>query len=75
MSTNNRKLSTTVNGIEILNRKHPYIKWLQDQGYEPTVHGDKVWTSTYLMMDFLKEFPLKKGLRVMEVGCGWGLTK
>lgn len=24
-------------------------------------------------MDYLQEFPVKKGCRVLEVGCGWGL--
>lgn len=36
-------------------------------------HGNKVWKSSALLVDYLKEFPLAQGAKVLEVGAGWGL--
>ncbi len=61
-------------GIRIMKNSHPDIRRIRKDGGEPTIHGNKFWKSTYLMMDYLKEFPPKKGARILEVGCGWGLA-
>src|SRR5690606_16896074 len=39
----------------------------------PEIHGDKVWFSSYFIMDFLDANPPKPKSRIMEIGCGWGL--
>lgn len=38
----------------------------------PSVHGDRHWDSSYLLMDYFLHNPLKKKQRVLDVGCGWG---
>lgn len=60
-------------GIKILRHKHPSILALREQDLEPLMHGDKVWSSTYVMMDYLLAYPPPLGERLMDVGCGWGL--
>jgi predicted nicotinamide N-methyase len=42
--------------------------------HSPSVHGNRVWKSTWLLIDYLNRKGLPEGARVMEVGCGWGLA-
>ena len=60
-------------GLKILNANHPSIRQLKRDGALAEIHGNKFWNSSYLIMDYLKRNPLPKRLRVLEVGCGWGL--
>ena len=59
-------------GVTILKSNHSRIRALKKE-HEPDIHGDKVWNSSFLIMDYLDLQGLKKGSKVMEVGCGWGL--
>ena len=59
-------------GFTILRGSHPSIRALK-QDHEPEIHGDKLWNSSYLIMDYLQQQGMPEGARVLEVGCGWGL--
>lgn len=62
-----------VRGLKLLKKSHKDIRrHLKDQHY-PEIHGDKIWPSSYFIMDFLDENPLDQKARVLEIGCGWGL--
>ncbi|MFT7687426.1 MAG: putative nicotinamide N-methyase [Candidatus Azotimanducaceae bacterium] len=65
--------SRTAYGVKILNSKHKDIKALKRAGKVAEMHGNKFWNSSFLIMDYLKKNPLKKNIRVLEIGCGWGL--
>ena len=60
-------------GIRLLQSRHPEIRRLK-RLHTPSVHGNKHWTSSWLLMDYLKSRLLPEGARVMEIGCGWGLA-
>ena len=60
-------------GIRVLLSQHPEIRKLKND-YFPSTHGNKFWTSSWLLMDYFKRNSLQIGSRVMEVGCGWGLA-
>ncbi|MFH1571906.1 MAG: methyltransferase domain-containing protein [Gemmatimonadota bacterium] len=60
-------------GLTILRGSHPRVRALK-QDHEPEIHGNKLWNSSYLIMDYLQRQGLPAGSRVMEVGCGWGLA-
>jgi predicted nicotinamide N-methyase len=60
-------------GIKVLLSRHPEIRRLKRDN-TPTNHGNKFWTSSWLLMDYFKRRGLSQGSRVMEVGCGWGLA-
>lgn len=63
-----------VRGLKIYQKKHKVIRKLLKDDSAPEIHGDKVWFSSYLIMDYLKKnLPGKKRPRIMEVGCGWGI--
>ena len=61
-------------GLRILKNNHPAIRKIRADGGPPSIHGNKFWKSTYLLMDYLKEYPPKKRVRILEIGCGWGLA-
>ncbi len=60
-------------GLKILKNGHPEIRRIRKETGYPTIHGNKFWNSTYLLMDYLTEFAPKKNPKILEIGCGWGL--
>ncbi len=59
-------------GIYLFQSNHPTIKDLE-HSYAPSVHGNKTWDSSFLIMDYLlHKHILKPNLSIMELGCGWG---
>lgn len=65
---------TSAFGLSILKNAHPEMRKIRREHGSPNIHGNKFWKSSYLLMDYLREFPPKKGARVLEVGCGYGLA-
>lgn len=63
----------TVRGLELYTKKHPKLQKLLAKSDHPEIHGDKVWFSSYFIMDHLEAAPPAAKSRVMEIGCGWGL--
>ena len=61
-------------GLLIPYANHKCIRAVKRAGHEPTIHGTKLWKSSCLMIDYLAKNPPKKRERVLEVGCGWGVT-
>lgn len=61
-------------GLTILKNSHKEVRRLRREAGYPSIHGNKFWKSTYLLMDYLAEFPPPKGARILEIGCGWGLA-
>ncbi|GAB1265940.1 class I SAM-dependent methyltransferase [Aurantivibrio infirmus] len=60
-------------GVLVLKKKHPIMKKLKKKSPAPVIHGDKIWSSSYLIINHLANNPIAKRSKVMEVGCGWGL--
>jgi 2-polyprenyl-3-methyl-5-hydroxy-6-metoxy-1,4-benzoquinol methylase len=60
-------------GLKILNARHAEVRRLKREGNVPDIHGNKFWNSSFLIMDHLKNNPLTKSTRILEIGCGWGL--
>ncbi|MCH2100184.1 MAG: class I SAM-dependent methyltransferase, partial [Pseudomonadales bacterium] len=61
------------NGLRILTGAHASVRALRRAGHVAEIHGNKLWNSSFLLMEHLKKHPLKAGTRVLEIGCGWGL--
>ncbi|MDO6746114.1 class I SAM-dependent methyltransferase [Gilvimarinus sp. 1_MG-2023] len=62
----------SLRGILLPKGQHPEIRRLKREAEEPSLHGNKVWRSSAVLMDYLLDNPIKKRARVMEIGCGWG---
>ena len=61
-------------GARIPTASHPAIRRLKRQGIEPSIHGNKLWKSSCLLIDYLKKNPPEHARRVIDVGCGWGIS-
>jgi predicted nicotinamide N-methyase len=68
-----RKKEIRAHGIRLLLSRHPEVRKLKRR-YIPEAHGDRLWTSSWLIMEYFRRRGLAEGTRVMEVGCGWGLA-
>ena len=62
----------TVRGVKIYPPKHKRVQKLLTGDSEPEIHGDKVWFSSYFIMDHLEANPPAPKTRILEIGCGWG---
>lgn len=60
-------------GVTAYLAKHPDIKALQRKRSLPSIHGDRVWDSSFVLMDFLTQNPITKHQVMMDIGCGWGV--
>ena len=53
---------------------HPAIRRVKRQGLQPSIHGDKLWKSSFLLIDYLNKKPPAHAKTVLDVGCGWGIA-
>jgi predicted nicotinamide N-methyase len=61
-------------GLTILRSGHPEVRRLQQQGVQPSLHGQKIWRASFLLMDYLHRRGTNAPTRVLDLGCGWGLA-
>lgn len=53
---------------------HPAIRRVKRQGVQPSIHGDKLWKSSFLLIDYLNKHRPEHAAKVLDVGCGWGIS-
>lgn len=61
-------------GIKALKSSHPEVRKIKRVQAGHSAHGNKVWRSSFVLMDYLMTYPPAKGTRVLDIGCGWGLS-
>jgi predicted nicotinamide N-methyase len=72
-----KKKSPTENrfrGVIMPTKSHPAIRKVKREGIYPSIHGDKLWKSSCLLIDYLKKNPPEHCESVIDVGCGWGVS-
>lgn len=74
MSKSKRVTERRFRGINIPTKSHPMIRRVRRQGIAPSIHGDKFWGSSCLLIDYLHRNPPERCKSVIDVGCGWGLA-
>ena len=60
--------------IKALRSTHPGVRKLKRAQNSHSAHGNKVWRSSFVLMDYLTTYPPETQSRVLDIGCGWGLT-
>ncbi|MCF8061159.1 MAG: methyltransferase domain-containing protein [Deltaproteobacteria bacterium] len=60
-------------GVRALLSRHPAVRRLKRERF-PTQHGNRFWSSSWVLMDYLGRSGLPPACRVIDVGCGWGLA-
>ena len=68
------KTTVSAHGVHALTTSHAEVRKLKRQSDTPSIHGNKVWRSSFVLMDYFLEEPIPKNKKVMDIGCGWGLT-
>ena len=58
-------------GMYFLSSRHRIIEHLK-RNHEPSIHGHRLWDSGFVLIDYLLHNPVRTGVRVMDIGCGWG---
>ena len=53
--------------------RHPEIRRAKRLNEAPEIHGNKLWKSSCLIIDYLHRNPDPKPQRVLDAGCGWGI--
>lgn len=53
---------------------HPAIRKVRRAGAEPSIHGNKLWKSSALLIDYLTKHPPEHRAKVLDAGCGWGVS-
>jgi len=53
---------------------HPAIRRVKRKDVHPSIHGNKLWKSSCLLMDYLHHNPPEHCKSVIDVGCGWGIS-
>lgn len=61
-------------GVSMPTSTHPDIRRLKRQGRGTSIHGNKLWKSSLLLIDYLHKNPPEHSARVIDVGCGWGIA-
>lgn len=61
-------------GVVLPYSHHPAIRRVRRAGNEPTIHGTKLWKSSCLLIDYLHKHRPGPNPKVLDAGCGWGIT-
>jgi predicted nicotinamide N-methyase len=61
-------------GVTMPTSSHPVIRKVRRQGISPSIHGNKLWKSSLLLIDFLNKHRPEHCEKVIDVGCGWGIS-
>ncbi|MBT5058335.1 MAG: methyltransferase [Gemmatimonadetes bacterium] len=59
-------------GVQLPRRGDPALRSLRGQNV-PHYQGHRPWNASWLLISYLEQIHLE-GLRIVDVGCGWGLA-
>ena len=68
-----RRTEYKFHGVKMLTTSHPEIRRIKRTDAQPSIHGNKLWKSSFLLIDYLKKNPPEHCRTVMDAGCGWGM--
>ena len=69
-----RRTEYRFHGVKMLTTSHPHIRRIKRSDAQPSIHGNKLWKSSFLLIDYLKKHPPEHFGTVMDAGCGWGMA-
>jgi len=61
-------------GVTMPTNAHPLVRQVKRQGISPSIHGNKLWKSSLLLIDYLNKHRPAHSKTVIDVGCGWGIS-
>ena len=64
------RTSYRFHGVTMLTSAHPAIRKVKRSDAQPSIHGNKLWRSSFLLIDYLRNHPPEHCKTAMDVGCG-----
>jgi predicted nicotinamide N-methyase len=64
----------TYKKFKVVRSTHPQVRKIKRLQKGHSAHGNKVWRSAFVLIDYLTTYPLESGAKVLDIGCGWGLS-
>jgi predicted nicotinamide N-methyase len=61
-------------GVTMPTSSHPLVRQIRRQGVYPSIHGNKLWKSSRVLIDYLDKHRPVHSRHVLDVGCGWGIA-
>ena len=61
-------------GVKALRSSHPGVRKLKRLQQGHSAHGNKVWRSSFVLIDYLSTWEIPEQAKVLDIGCGWGLA-
>ena len=74
MKPNTPRTGHDFRGVTMPTSAHPLIRKIKRQGVYPSIHGNKMWKSSLLLIDYLNKHRPAHCDNVIDVGCGWGIS-
>ena len=74
MKQNKPKTEHRFRGVTMPTSAHPLIRQVRREGVKPSIHGNKLWKSSRLLIDYLGKNRPEHCKNVIDVGCGWGIS-
>lgn len=74
MSKSKPRIQHRFRGVVMPTKSHPAIRQVKRDGALPSIHGDKLWKSSCLLIDYLNRNRPEHAGTVIDVGCGWGVS-
>ena len=70
----NKKIKDEINhhDLRVYKPHHRLVRGLK-RIHSPSCFGYRVWKTSWMLIDYLKQTGLPNHLNVLEIGCGWGL--
>ncbi len=63
-----------IHNIKIPLSSDKEIQRIKRKTEKPVSHGNKVWNSSFTIIDFLSRYNLQKIDTAIDIGCGWGVV-
>lgn len=74
MANKKPRTESRFRGVTLPTASHPAIRRVKRRGGKPSIHGDKLWKSSLLLIDYLNQHRPEHTNKVLDVGCGWGIS-
>jgi predicted nicotinamide N-methyase len=74
MPNNKPRTEYRFRGVTMPTASHRSIRAVKRQSDQPSIHGNKLWKSSLLLIDYLNKNRPAHADKVLDVGCGWGIS-
>ena len=64
----------TFHDVKYLRSNHPEVRRIKRRKLGHSAHGNKIWLSSFVLIDYLSFNPIARNSKILDIGCGWGIT-